>query len=170
MAWLVLSHLMASGLALLSGILVATRSRPAIRRRDAARWAYEAARAEAERARLREARVRAALEGALKREVAALEQAEDTKALAATLEAEMVAARWEKEELEQRSRATQSDLEAKAQNLASIHAALVDAVRRAALEDQTWSLQERRPLAEPEELIRFGGAAATARAQEGARS
>lgn len=147
MVWLIASHLVAGASALLLGIRLGHRSRGAVRRRAALRWAFERARSDAERARAQEASLRAELERAVAREGAARDEAEDTRALAASLEAEMVAARWEKEELEQRSRAAREDLER------------ADLVRRSAAAEE----RAHAALAQGDgvELIVFAGGGAT---------
>jgi chromosome segregation ATPase len=150
MVWLVLSYVVAAGLALGLGIWLGSGTRVASRRRHALRWAFESASSEADRARRQEAeariqlmaarqaeaRARAELEVAHAREAAARNEAEDSKALAAMIEAEMVAARWEKEEIEQRARTAHAQLEERARGVAALHAALVDAVRRAERDDE----------------------------------
>lgn len=168
MAPLVLSHLVACVVAAVLGAVLATRSRTALRRRDALRWSYEAARAEVSEAQEREAGTRAELEAALQREVAARDEAEDAKALAATLEAEVVAVRWELDERErrgggspqpgdERAREALKELEEKSQGVAVLHAALVDAVRQA----NVWEARARdaqRAVGEPAQLIRLDDA------------
>jgi predicted nucleic acid-binding Zn-ribbon protein len=162
MPWLVLTHVLAGALALLAGARLGNVTQRS--RRKALRWAYDAARAEAEAAKQREALVRIELEDlwkreaqvrteleearkreaqvqpvqgeleeARKRESAAQEQAEDARALAAALEAELTAARWERDELYQVAREAQRELEARSEGIATLHTALVDAVRRAAV-------------------------------------
>ncbi len=140
MGWLVLSYVMAAGLALSLGIWLGSGTRVASRRRSALRWAFESASSEADRARHQEAeartqlmaarqaeaRARAELEAARAREAAARNEAEDSRALAAMIEAEMVAARWEKEEIEQRARTVHAQLEERARGVAALHAALAN--------------------------------------------
>jgi chromosome segregation ATPase len=154
----VLTHLTAGAFGLLVGCLLTAGSRRAVRRREALRWAFERARADAERARRREGATRAELEAALRRENAARDEAETTKALAASLEAEVVAVRWEKEELEERSRAAQRDLDRTTQEITALHSELTAAVRNA---DASAPL----PSAEPEEQIRFAAVPLETRAR-----
>lgn len=153
----VLTHLTAGAFGLLVGCLLTAGSRRAVRRREALRWAFERARADAERALRREGATRAALEAALRREGVARDEAEATKALAAALEAEVVAVRWEKEELEDRSRAAQRELDRTTQELTALHSELTAAVRGADA-----GAASPLPSAEPEEQIRFAAVAAVA--------
>jgi DNA repair exonuclease SbcCD ATPase subunit len=181
MPWLVLTHVLAGALALLVGARLGAMTQRS--RRKAMRWAYDAARAEAETAKQRESLVRieledlwkreaqvrteleearrreaqvqpahAELEEARKRESAAQEQADDARALAATLEGELTAARWERDELYQVAREAQKELEARSEGIAILHTALVDAVRRAAV----WEARAQRASATAE-VIRLGG-------------
>lgn len=154
----VLTHLTAGAFGLLVGSLLTAGSRRAVRRREALRWAFERARADAERARRREGATRAELEAALRREGAAREESETTKALAASLEAEVVAVRWEKEELEERSRVAQRELDRTTQEITALHSELTAAVRGA-------DAAAPAPSAEPEEQIRFATVAADPRAR-----
>lgn len=167
MALLVVSHLAAGGLALGLGLLVSGLSPASLRRRSALRWAFQRARAEAERAREREASARAELDAALKREVAARDEAEQSKALAAVLEAEMVAARWEKEELEQRARPDQQALD-NAQAVAALEVALRKAVPRAPRE-VVWPEAADRD-GKVVQLVRFSAAASRAVVWAGPRA
>lgn len=184
MAPLVLSHLVACAVAAALGAVVATRSRTALRRRDALRWAYEAARAEVAEAQGHVATARAELEAALQREVAARDEAEDAKALAATLEAEVVAVRWELDERERRggapaapvapaapiapiapgddrAREALKELEEKSQGVAVLHAALVDAVRQASVWEER-AREAHRAGGAPARLVRIDDASASA--------
>lgn len=155
----VLTHLTACALGLLLGYSLCAQSRRAVRRRNALRWAFERASAHAERARRRESATRAELAAALLRERAARDDAESTKALAATLEAEVVAMRWERDDLQARSRAAQQDLDRTTQEIAALHSELA-AVVRAATPDDRAAAARLASAAEPEERIRFAAVAA----------
>lgn len=165
MVLMVLSHLATGAAALGCGLLLSSTSRRAVRRRAALRWAFETAQGNAERAREREASIRAELRQARAAEQQARDEAEATKALATTLEAEVVAARWEKEELDRRSRAAREEIEKKAQGIASLHAALLDAVHRAVEKDERAERLERaahahRASRDPVELVTLAESAA----------